>query len=103
MRLYYAIPFTLTCMTRATSFTPFLLLPKALEAVNPHIMTVATLTGHVIRAFGPAYTVSTVFINEETPIIFICFCCICIQGVMDNGPAKQANFARDIQQGLYCV
>ena len=47
----------------------------ALEAVNPHIMTVATLTGHVIRAFGPAYT-----------------------GVMDNGPAKQANFARDIQQ-----
>lgn len=28
----------------------------ALNAVNPHIFTIATLTGHVIRAYGPDYT-----------------------------------------------
>lgn len=29
----------------------------ALNAVNPFLFTIATLTGHVIRAYGPAYTV----------------------------------------------
>ncbi len=30
---------------------------EALAAVNPHLFTIATLTGHVIRAYGPDYTV----------------------------------------------
>ena len=29
----------------------------ALKEVNPHLFTIATLTGHVIRAYGPDYTV----------------------------------------------
>ena len=29
----------------------------ALKEVNPHLFTIATLTGHVIRAYGPNYTV----------------------------------------------
>lgn len=40
----------------------------ALSAVNPHLFTVATLTGHVIRAYGPDYT-----------------------AVMSNGPAREAG------------
>jgi leucyl aminopeptidase len=47
----------------------------ALDAVNPHIVTIATLTGHVIRAYGPAYS-----------------------AVLDNGPAKAKNFALDLQK-----
>jgi hypothetical protein len=31
----------------------------ALNAVNPYLFTIATLTGHVIRAYGTAYTVSS--------------------------------------------
>ena len=29
----------------------------ALKEVNPHLFTMATLTGHVIRAYGTNYTV----------------------------------------------
>lgn len=29
----------------------------ALKEVNPQLFTIATLTGHVIRAYGPDYTV----------------------------------------------
>ncbi len=29
----------------------------ALKEVNPHLFTMATLTGHVIRAYGSNYTV----------------------------------------------
>lgn len=46
----------------------------ALSAVNPHLMTIATLTGHAIIAMGPAYTI-----------------------VMENGPAKKKAMARNIQ------
>jgi len=46
---------------------------KALNEINPHLMTVATLTGHARMALGP-YT-----------------------AVMDNGPAMQENFAQNIQ------
>jgi hypothetical protein len=46
---------------------------KALNEVNPHLMTVATLTGHAVMALGP-YT-----------------------AVMDNGPAKKENFALSLQ------
>jgi len=41
---------------------------KALAAVNPQLYTIATLTGHVIRAYGPDYT-----------------------AIMSNGPARHAN------------
>lgn len=44
---------------------------EALDAVNPHLFTVATLTGHVGRAFGPGYS-----------------------AVMDNGPARAAQLAQ---------
>lgn len=46
---------------------------KALKEVNPHLMTVATLTGHAVLANGD-YT-----------------------NVMDNGPAKKERFAQKLQ------
>ena len=45
---------------------------KALQEVNPHLMTLATLTGHAVRSYGP-YT-----------------------AVMDNGVAK--DFAKKLQK-----
>ena len=47
----------------------------AASAVNPHIITIATLTGHVIKAYGPNYT-----------------------AVMDNGPAQKVDFAKRMQK-----
>ena len=46
---------------------------RALKETNPHIMTIATLTGHAVLANGP-YT-----------------------NVMDNGPAKRESFAQSLQ------
>ena len=46
---------------------------KALGEVNPHLFTVATLTGHACIALGP-YT-----------------------AVMDNGPSKKEGFALSLQ------
>merc|ERR1719188_225093 len=46
---------------------------RALKEINPHIMTIATLTGHAVLANGP-YT-----------------------NVMDNGPAKREAFAQGLQ------
>jgi len=48
---------------------------QALKEVEPHLMTIATLTGHAIRAVGPAYTL-----------------------VLDNGPARKKRFAQLIQE-----
>jgi len=31
---------------------------QALNAVNPQLFTIATLTGHAIKAYGPEYSVS---------------------------------------------
>lgn len=42
--------------------------------VNPHLMTIATLTGHCCLAYGNSYS-----------------------AVMDNGPASQAAAAHTIQ------
>lgn len=47
---------------------------NALKEINPQLFTVATLTGHVIRAYGPDYT-----------------------AVMNNGPARKAK----IDQALF--
>jgi len=47
---------------------------KALTEINPHLFTIATLTGAAVRAYGP-YT-----------------------GIMDNGPAKKENFASKLQE-----
>eukprot|EP00047_Mylnosiga_fluctuans_P003066 m.227296 g.227296 ORF g.227296 m.227296 type:complete len:609 (+) comp11567_c0_seq1:63-1889(+) len=44
---------------------------EALQAVNPRIFTIATLTGHVVRAFGMNYS-----------------------AVMDNGPARKLGTAK---------
>ncbi|KAK5964825.1 putative aminopeptidase [Trichostrongylus colubriformis] len=46
---------------------------EALEAVNPHLMTIATLTGHEVLTYGY------------------------YAALMDNGPAKQSGWARRIQ------
>jgi len=46
---------------------------KALNEINPHLMTIATLTGHAVMAVGP-YT-----------------------AVMDNGAAKKESFAINLQ------
>jgi len=47
---------------------------QALQEKNPHIYTIATLTGHAVIAMGEAYTI-----------------------VMDNGPARLERFAQKIQ------
>jgi leucyl aminopeptidase len=48
---------------------------KSAGETNPLLFTIATLTGHVIRAFGPDYT-----------------------GIMENGPAKNFGVAKKIQE-----
>ncbi|XP_070558563.1 putative aminopeptidase W07G4.4 [Ptychodera flava] len=48
---------------------------QALKEINPHIYTIATLTGHAIRAMGPSYSI-----------------------VLDNGPARRTDHARQLQQ-----
>lgn len=47
---------------------------QALSAVNPQLFTIATLTGHVIRAYGENYS-----------------------AILDNGPARNMNNAQEIQ------
>merc|ERR1719273_576284 len=47
---------------------------KALTEINPHLFTIATLTGAAVRAFGP------------------------YSALMDNGPAKKENFALSLQE-----
>lgn len=47
---------------------------EAVNAVNPQLMTVATLTGHACLAVGEPYSI-----------------------VMDNGPAAKMNVARELQ------
>jgi leucyl aminopeptidase len=47
----------------------------AVSEINPHLMTIATLTGHACLAVG-GYS-----------------------AVMDNGPASKEDFAQKIQQG----
>ena len=47
---------------------------KALNEINPHLFTIATLTGAAIRAYGP-YT-----------------------ALIDNGPAKKEEFALSLQE-----
>jgi len=47
---------------------------KALNEVNPHLYTIATLTGHAIIAMGKGYSIA-----------------------MDNGPAKMINNSRKLQ------
>ena len=44
---------------------------KALDSVNPRLFTIATLTGHAVRAYGEGYSI-----------------------VMDNGPARKAGIHR---------
>ncbi|EDO37116.1 predicted protein [Nematostella vectensis] len=52
----------------------------ALKKTNPHIFTIATLTGHAIRAMGPNYSI-----------------------VMDNGPAAEKKSAQEIQAAGACI
>lgn len=47
---------------------------QALKEINPHLFTVATLTGHAVVALGEPYT-----------------------GAMDNGPARREKFAQHLQ------
>ncbi|CAF1065602.1 unnamed protein product [Adineta ricciae] len=46
----------------------------AVKEVNPHLFTMATLTGHVIRAYGSNYTAA-----------------------LDNGPARSAEISQKLQ------
>ncbi|XP_076265860.1 dipeptidase B [Rhynchophorus ferrugineus] len=48
---------------------------EALSAVNPHLFTIATLTGHACLTVGLGYSI-----------------------VVDNGPAYKASFCRELQQ-----
>jgi len=48
---------------------------KALSSVNPRLFTVATLTGHAVRAYGEGYSI-----------------------VMDNGPARKANVHKRLSE-----
>nr|XP_023021022.1 putative aminopeptidase W07G4.4 [Leptinotarsa decemlineata] len=47
----------------------------AINAINPHIFTIATLTGHAARTVGEGYSI-----------------------VMDNGPARQINNDQKLQE-----
>ncbi|KAK9501887.1 hypothetical protein O3M35_012525 [Rhynocoris fuscipes] len=46
----------------------------ALNSVNPHLMTIATLTGHAVRAVGDGYTIG-----------------------LDNGPARNVKNVQNLQ------
>uniref|UniRef100_H2Y409 Cytosol aminopeptidase domain-containing protein n=1 Tax=Ciona savignyi TaxID=51511 RepID=H2Y409_CIOSA len=48
---------------------------KALNEVNPHLYTIATLTGHAIIAMGPGYTIA-----------------------MDNGPANEIKNSTQLRE-----
>jgi len=48
---------------------------QALAEVNPHLFTVATLTGHAIRAMGFGYSI-----------------------ILENGPARKIKFAESLQK-----
>jgi len=48
---------------------------QALNEVNPHLMTVATLTGHAVRAVGEGYSI-----------------------ILENKPAQKIKFAERIQE-----
>ncbi|MEQ2231196.1 hypothetical protein ILYODFUR_037079 [Ilyodon furcidens] len=50
---------------------------KAAQEVSPQLFTIATLTGHAIRAMGPNYSI-----------------------IMDNGPAHRNGNAAQWQKGL---
>ena len=44
---------------------------QAAEAVNPQLFTIATLTGHAVRAMGPNYSVSiAVFLFVLVLVVF---------------------------------
>ena len=50
---------------------------RALQEPNPtHLLTIATLTGHAVRAMGPAYSI-----------------------ILDNGPAAKLKTATRVQDG----
>lgn len=53
---------------------------RALSEVNPQLFTIATLTGHVIRAYGPNYT-----------------------AVMSNGPARQSRIDYSLQENGHLI
>lgn len=48
---------------------------EALKSINPHLYTIATLTGHAIIAMGEGYSIA-----------------------MDNGPARKINNAQHLQE-----
>ncbi|XP_019644231.1 PREDICTED: putative aminopeptidase W07G4.4 [Branchiostoma belcheri] len=48
---------------------------RALKETNPELFTIATLTGHAIRAMGPNYSI-----------------------ILDNGPARKLQTAQQMQQ-----
>ncbi|XP_072027911.1 putative aminopeptidase W07G4.4 [Amphiura filiformis] len=48
---------------------------KAQGEVNPHLFTIATLTGHAVRAMGPNYSI-----------------------ILDNGPARKEGHAQSVQK-----
>uniref|UniRef100_A0A8C4QDD3 Zgc:152830 n=1 Tax=Eptatretus burgeri TaxID=7764 RepID=A0A8C4QDD3_EPTBU len=48
---------------------------RALTAVNPQLFTIATLTGHAVRAVGPNYSI-----------------------ILDNGPARKTQTAQSVQK-----
>uniref|UniRef100_A0A915M836 Cytosol aminopeptidase domain-containing protein n=1 Tax=Meloidogyne javanica TaxID=6303 RepID=A0A915M836_MELJA len=50
------------------------LVRRALKARNPHLMTIATLTGHVVLSYGHC------------------------SAAMDNGPARAVNYAEQLKQ-----
>ena len=51
----------------------FQLRESAETAVDPHLLTIATLTGHAVLTVGPGYTVSTHFNKAEKTSSHISF------------------------------
>jgi hypothetical protein len=69
------------CVCVGAQFVLLVPQEQALSAVNPRLFTIATLTGHVGRCYGDAYS-----------------------AILDNGPARKALIHRRLfDQGTACA
>lgn len=72
---------------------------QAAQEVSPHIFTIATLTGHAIRAMGSNYSVSSLKNTNLKCLRFSSLQILLLQIIMDNGPAHRNGNAAQWQKG----
>lgn len=98
----YALTHALTCFSSPLSVAPRR--PQAARETSPELFTIATLTGHAIRAMGPNYSVSDTSSHAFTPhaCLFALSASVSLQIIMDNGPAHRNGNAAQWQKGEKC-